>query len=545
MSEWQQFEEVCQAMADPAFYPHPVSSVERRETHISVVFLTGDWVYKLKKPVEFGFLDFRTLSARSHFCRREWLLNQRLSHGIYQGVEEIRRTSSGKLALEGPGEVVETAVKMVQLADSANLKTRLRKHAVSDAELRLLGSHLAAFYARAERSPEIDHYGDPEVIGYNVEENFRQIEPFLAGRVGQNETRRAMVLDPEKCALVRAVSHSFLARWSALFGRRIAMGRIRDGHGDLRTDHIYFHQGIQIIDCIEFNERFRYGDVSVDLAFLYMDMDHLGRADLAGLLLRAYADAAEDSEVYILLDFYAAYRAMVMVKVHCLRYSELGSETPLTAKLIREAKRYLHQAYRYALQFSRPTLWIFCGMPATGKSTLAGQVAQSLSLPLFQSDLVRKQLFGLRPGEKRVVPFGAGIYRKEMAARVYGNLLALAQEQLKKGHSMILDATFSRQKWRQEARQLAADLDVDILFVECCCAVETIQRRLENREQQTAVSDARAQHLPDFLAHFEPLEELHPEHHLRINTDAPPEMVFAAVLAGGYAAKRAQVRKLL
>jgi len=534
MSEWQQFEEVCQAMADPAFYPHPVSSVERRETHISVVFLTGDWAYKLKKPVEFGFLDFRTLSARSHFCRQEWILNQRLSHGIYQGVVEIRRGSSGKLALEGPGEVVETAVKMVQLADSANLKTRLRKHAVSDADLRLLGSHLAAFYARAERSSEIDHYGRPEVIGYNVEENFRQLEPFTPH-----------LLDPEKCALVRTVSHSFLERWSALFDRRIAMGRIRDGHGDLRTDHIYFHQGIQIIDCIEFNERFRYGDVSVDLAFLYMDMDHLGKADLAGLLLSAYAEAAEDSEVYILFDFYAAYRAMVMVKVHCLRYSELGSETPLKAKLIREAKRYLHQAYRYALQFSRPTLWIFCGMPATGKSTLAGQVAQSLSLPLFQSDLVRKQLFGLQPGEKRVVPFGAGIYRKEMAARVYGNLLALAQEQLKKGHSVILDATFAQKKWRQEARQLAADLDVDILFVECCCAVETIQRRLDNREQQTAVSDARAQHLPDFLDHFEPLEELQPEHHLRINTDAPPGMAFAAVLAGGYAAKRAQVRKLL
>jgi uncharacterized protein len=535
MDDWHQFDAVCHAMADRSFYPHPVRDLERRDTHISTVFLTGEWVYKLKKPVDFAFLDFRSLSARHHFCQQEVLLNQRFSRDVYLEVVAIRRRPFDRFALTGPGEVVEYAVKMRQLPDSSCLKERLKRRELSRAEVKALGRFLAAFYAGAVSSREIDYFGRPEVIGFNVEENFRQVEPFAGN-----------LLDSEKLALVQTVSGSFLARRQALFTRRLAAGRIRDGHGDLRSDHIYFHQGIQVIDCIEFNERFRFGDVGSDLAYLIMDLDHRRRGALGREVLAAYAAAASDPEVYLLLDFYAAYRAMVMVKVHCLRYAGVGPEdTALRSTLQRQARRYLDQAYRYAVQFSRPTLWVFGGLPASGKSTLAMEVSQVLCLPLYQSDQVRKENFSAAAQDETVVPLGEGIYRQQISALVYGRLLALAQDQLKQGNSVILDATYALRKWRLDTLQLAQDLDVDLIVVECCCQEKTLRERLAAREQQPGLSDARLQHLQELLARFEPVKEIRRDHHLRINTDLQLPAAFGKLLGAGYAKKCAQVLKRL
>jgi uncharacterized protein len=535
MDDWQQFDAICQAMADRSFYPHPVRDLERRDTHISTVFLTGDWVYKLKKPVDFAFLDFRSLSARHHFCQQEVLLNQRFSHDVYLEVVGIHRRSSDRFALMGPGDVVEYAVKMRQLPDSSCLKERLKRRELSRAEVKALGRFLAAFYAGAASSREIDHFGRPEVIGFNVEENFRQVEPFVGD-----------LLDAEKLALVRTVSGSFLARQQARFARRLEAGRVRDGHGDLRSDHIYFHQGIQVIVCIEFNERFRFGDVGSDLAYLIMDLDHRRRGALGRELLAAYAAAASDSEVYLLLDFYAAYRAMVMVKVHCLRYAGVGPENAaLRLALRRRARRYLEQAYRYAVRFSRPTLWVFCGLPASGKSTLALELSRLLGHALFQSDAVRKEGFGKGVHKGEAVGFGEEIYRPEITALVYGQLLALAQEELKHGRSAILDATYAQRKWRCDAQQLADDIDANVLVVECRCAEQTLRRRLASREWQPGLSDARLGHLPEFLGRFQAIDEVPLDRHLRISTDARLPTTFGRLLATAYGKKCSQVAKRL
>ena len=535
MDAERQFDEVCQAMAVPSFYPHPVRTVVRRDTHISVVFLTGDWVYKLKKPVDFAFLDFRSLAARQYFCLQEVRLNQRFSHDIYLGVVAICRDSSGRFSLNGPGCVVEYAVKMRQLADSWCLKERLKQGLATRSEIKRLGRFLAAFHQAAVRSAEIDHFGHPEVIGYNVEENFRQVKAF-----------EAELLDAEKLALVRAVSGSFMEHRQKLFERRVAAGRIRDGHGDLRSDHVYFHNGIQVIDCIEFNDRFRYGDVSSDLAFLIMDLDHRRRSGLGRALLAAYADAAADPDVYMLLDFYATYRAMVMVKVHCLRYAGLGSDDgALRSALRRQARRYLEQAYRYAVQFSRPTLWVFCGLPASGKSTLARELSRVFGLALFKSDALRKETFGKGVQDGTVGGFGEGIYRPEITALVYGRLLALAQEELKHGRSVILDATYAQRKWRLATLQLADDIDADVIVVECRCPEQTLRQRLAARERQPGLSDARLRHLPEFLRGFEVLNEIRRDRHIRANTDARLPTAFARLLATAYGKKCAQVLKRL
>ena len=532
MDSLQVFEEICRAMADPAFYPHAVTLVECRETHISNVFLAGDWVYKLKKPVDFGFLDFRTLGARRHFCEREVLLNQRLTTGVYDKVVGICRDETGRFFLNG-NTPLEYAVRMRRLPDGASLMELLKRGAISPEDMQQIGRKLAEFYSRSARTGEIDHYGDPAVVAFNMEENFQQVEPFVDE-----------FLERERWEFIREVSRAFFHDWHELFEDRVRKGRIRDGHGDLRAEHVYFAGGIQIIDCVEFNDRFRYGDVVSDLAFLHMDLESLGRSDAGRLVISAYTGHSKDYQCYSLLDFYAVYRALVKVKVACLRSTEVEAAEARFA-LKAGARDYLEQAYRCALQFSRPTLWVFCGLPATGKSALAEKLSQALSLTLFQSDRIRKEgRDSLAPHEDDVL-FGQGMYRVALRQRVYARMLALAQEQLKKGHSVVLDATFSQSKWREEARQLAADLDTNLIVVECVCAEETLRERLEERERSQNISDARLRHLSDMVRSFEPLIEIPEETLLRLDTEKPFERSVLELLAGGYACKCAQVKQVL
>lgn len=525
------FEAVCQAMAEPAFYPHPAIPLECRETHISTVFLAGEWVYKLKKPVDFGFLDFRTLAAQRHFCEREVLLNQRLTHDVYQKVVDICRDEAGRFFLDG-GEPVACAVKMRRLPDEAGMVALLHHSRVTGSDLEELGRHLASFYAQGESSPEISHYGDPEVIAFNMEENFQQVEPFVGA-----------FLERERWEFIREASRAFFHHWGRLFEKRRLHGRIRDGHGDLRAEHVYFYRGIQIIDCIEFNDRFRYGDVASDLAFLHMDLESLGHPEVSRSIMAAYVQHSEDFELYALLDFYATYRALVKVKVACLRSTEI--EDPLARRVSEEmAGEYLDHAYRYALQFSRPTLWVFCGLPASGKSALAERLAEALSLPLFQSDRLRKEGPDHTVLEEEVVPFGEGHYRLSWRQRTYARMLALAQDTLKNGHAAILDATFSRTKWREEARQLATDLDTNLIFVECVSGEETLKARLKEREPGHSLSDARLEHLPEMIKAFEPLTEVAAETHIRLDTEQPLAASFLELLAAGYTSKCAQVKQV-
>jgi len=270
-------------------------------------------------------------------------------------------------------------------------------------------------------------------------------------------------------------------------------------------------------------------------------MEHLGYPEWSRAFLAAYVDAGNDPGLYALLDFYATYRAIVRLKVTCLRLKEV--ERAEQQVLIAEALLYMDQAYQYAIQFSRPTLWVFCGLPATGKSSLAQELAKAQLIPLFQSDLVRRERQS--DPHHEVLPFGQGIYRPGMRHRVYAQLLALAQEKLKGGRSAVLDATFSRRKWRDDARQLAGDLDTNLVFVECLCKKETIRSRLKERETVSSLSDARLEHFTQMLEDFEPISELSPKIHLTIDTDQPLYNAFGHVLSQGYACKCDQVKKLL
>jgi predicted kinase len=274
-----------------------------------------------------------------------------------------------------------------------------------------------------------------------------------------------------------------------------------------------------------------------------MDLEHLGHPDVSRYFLSAYVQKADDPTLYSLLDFYATYRAVVKMKVLCLQFMEV-EEGGKRDVLKNKAEQYLQQAYRYAIQFSRPTLWIFCGLPATGKSQMSEKLARAFSASLLRSDVIRKDLVGLGDQEV-VVPYGADIYRRERRNLVYARMLSLAQEELKGGRSVILDASFSLRKWRDEARQLARDLDTSFIVIECRCSQESIEKRLKMRERIPGASDARIQHLPSMIKAFEPLLEVAPEALIQLDTDLPPEKVLMNLLAGSYAKRCEQVERVM
>ncbi len=527
------FDKICRAMAAPSFYPHPVSGVERRDSHISAVFLTGEWVYKLKKPFDFGFLDYTGLDTRLLMCRREVALNQRLSRGVYDGVVEIRERG-GEFHLGGGGDVAEYAVRMKQLPDDAALSHLLGRGAVESARMSDLGRRLGDFYAQSERSPEIDRYGEADTINFNIEENFRQLAPYVDILVRKNPFE-----------FIREASRGFFRHCRPLFERRIEQGRICDGHGDLRAEHVYFTDAIQIIDCVEFNERFRYGDAAADLAFLHMDVERLGRSDLSLAVLGGYIEKTGDFGIYTVLDFYACYRAVVKMKVSCLTWAELEGGARKKEMEVRAAQ-YLDLAERYAIQFSRPTLWVLCGLPGTGKSTLAEKVRDTFQVPLFRSDEARRELPEYR-SHTGPVPLGQGIYRADLRGRVYARLLALAQEELKAGRSVVLDATFSKRHWRDEAVRLARDLDVSIVFFECVSSQTTMTERTGRRKTgDDSLSDARPYHIAGLMEEFETIDEVGPHFHTVIDTEANgPEEAFGKLLSGAYEMKRAQVERVI
>ncbi|MGB5993431.1 MAG: AAA family ATPase, partial [Desulfobacterales bacterium] len=513
-------EQIFKLMRRPEFYPHSVSRIEQRETHISHVFLTGDYVYKIKKPVNLDFLDFTTLKKRYHYCHQEVILNKRLSHNVYLGVVPIT-FKDGNYHLTGPGIPVEYAVKMRQLPADRSMVYLLKRKKINRTLIEELAVILSEFYVQGPSVEHIHSSGAWETILANCEENFQQTTMF-AGEI----------LDERIFQIVRSATLSFLHRKKELFNNRIKSKKIRDCHGDLRTGHIYFtDKGIQIIDCIEFNERFRFQDITSDLAFLAMDLDYEGFPQIANYLLDDYAKHTEDPDVFVLIDFYKCYRAFVRCKVNCIRFQEDGLGKKDKAKLLKETNKYLDFAYRYAVQFTRPTLWVVCGMPGSGKSTISRDLSRVFRIKAFQSDVIRKELYGLKPDDLSDMSFEAGIYSKGASGLTYGRLLLLGQEEIEQGRSVILDATYSKQHDRIEAIRMAKDNDVNIVFVECVLKENVIKERLLEREAGYPVSDARYHHYEDFKKRFEPLNELGDEMHIRVDTEKPLEACMEQILA--------------
>ncbi|MGD8773873.1 MAG: AAA family ATPase [Syntrophobacterales bacterium] len=513
---------ILSALSNPDFYPHPVSTIQVEETHISRVFLTGDFVYKIKKPVDFGFLDYTTLEKRHRYCKQEVLLNNRLSENVYLDVVCITEEPTG-YTLNGLGKPVEYAVKMRQLPKERTMLHLLRRGEFSLSMLRDLVKILVRFYEKTDTGSQIDTMGSRELIWVNIEEDFVQTNPFVS-----------TVLDKVKFSDLHRRVRTFLNSKSELFERRIKSGCIRDCHGDLRLGHIYFTDSISIIDCIEFNERFRYGDLASDLAFLAMDLDYNGFTDTAQELLTEYVRSADDPEIFLLVDFYKCYRAHVRCKVECLRYGAGDLSGPEAGLAEARAQSYFDLAWKYADTFSRQTVWIVCGLSGSGKSTIAAELGKRMNLKCYRSDVIRKTLFGLSPEQQVVTHFGESIYTPAASDKTYEQLLLKARKEMSRGRSVILDATFGRRQHRVLARRLTDEMEANVIFVECRCRQSLLRQRLTAREEQESISDARLQHLEAQSQAFEPLDELWDSLHLPISTEQPLQECVQEILSKGY-----------
>jgi aminoglycoside phosphotransferase family enzyme/predicted kinase len=497
------------------------------ETHISRVYLSETQVYKFKRPVNLGFLDFTSIEARRTACDAEVKLNQRLAGDVYLGVVALVRSADGRLECRpaeqvDPGQALDWAVHMRRLDDTARADVRLQADALDAAEIDAIASLLARFHERAARDAQITSFGLPAQVRFNVEENFSQLTALPRPAVAQAELRE-----------IEAYQRAFLQLQATLLEQRAAQGFVRDGHGDLRLEHIYRSASGEhvVIDCIEFNQRFRYADVCADLAFLSMDLRVHARVDLAELLLQAYARHSGDYALYRLVDFYESYRALVRAKVSGLLANDAHVDETTRMRAAAAARRYALLALSAAHPpLRRPRLIVCMGQMASGKSTLARALGQELALPVLSADPTRKQLLGVE-GRTPLhdAPF-SGAYTAELSARVYATLRERAAHVLGSERSVILDATFSSRHERAEAAALAAQLGLEVSFLLCECDRDSSLARLARRATQPSESDGRVAIYDDVTSRFEPFAADEPGRHHVLNTNGPREETLRAAL---------------
>lgn len=324
------------ALLEPSIYKHDATDLRLVQTHISFVLLAGDYVYKFKKPVDFGFLDFSTLEKRKHCCEQELVLNRRLCPEIYLDLITVNKEKE-EFSLNGDGEVVEYGVKMARMPEEKMMVNIIRSGQLERTHIDNLVSVLVPFYEKADRSEEIDKFGTADAVGVNVLENFDQTKDF----VGNNSLSR------QQFDTISSYAREFLAR-SDKFEERISNGKIRDCHGDMYSANICLADKVYIYDCIEFNQRFRYCDVASDVAFLAMDLDFWGLEELSNYCINSFVNLSGDNGLAGMLDFYKCYRAYVRGKIGLFTASDPAVDEVVRQQNLEAAGKYFKLAERYA-----------------------------------------------------------------------------------------------------------------------------------------------------------------------------------------------------
>lgn len=506
-------------------YPHRPGSVQIVQTHISYVAVAGDLVYKIKKPVDFGFVDFTMLDQRRHFCHREVELNRRLCPDIYLGVVPIVNCD-GALALgtrEEDANVVEYAVKMRRLDERHFLSVRLEQGGVDTRDVDRIVGRLVPFYRDQGPTSDIRKAGRPD-----------EVDRIVLGNLDACAEYVGSFLSSASYESLRHFARQFVStRWK-LLDDRVDGHRIKDCHGDLRPEHIHIcPDGVCIYDCIEFNDRFRFIDVASDIAFLAMELDHAGRVDLHRYFVDAMAEQLGDEELKDLLAFYMSYRAAVRGKVNSLRAVEAEAEDDRCDPYRTAARAYFQQALRYALFGLRPTVVAVMGRVGAGKTTLAAALAEETGAEVFASDPVRKELAGLPLFERPSAGVRKRLYTTAMTEKTYARLNGLAATELAAGRCVILDATFGRTCYRKELIETVERLGAGCMFIEACAPEEEVESRLRRRDDaDEVISDARVEDLQVLRRRYEPPEELGETLLVRIDTTRPVETVIDAAFDG-------------
>lgn len=487
-------------------YPHRVGAVELIETHISVVLLAGDFAYKLKRPVNLGFLDFSTLARRQFFCREELRLNRRLAPALYLGVVPITGPVD-QPRIDGDGEVLEYAVKMRRFPQQALLTNRPPDAAIIDAIVR----RIAHFHAGLPPASPDTPFGTAEAVVEPMRENFAQV--------------RAGVVDASVSAALNRYE-----RWTELWylrlrdrlERRRRGGFIRECHGDLHRGNIAVLDGEPMIfDCIEFSPRLRWIDTMSEVAFFVMDLRGAGESGLARRALNRYLELSGDYAGLALLRFYQVYRAMVRAKVIGIRLAQGQLQRNERAAACMQLRGYLRLCRTIAVR-RRPRLIIACGLSGSGKTWLGNALREHLPLIHIRSDVERKRLFGLSPDDRTASAPGAGIYDAEGGRRTYARLVELARDILGNRYSVLVDATFLRADQRKPFQHLAAELGCRFTLLALDAPEAVLRRRVSERlVSATDASEAGLAVLDRQLATRERLQQNECSSAIYLNTAEP------------------------
>lgn len=507
--------QLLEAMTNPNFYPHKPAVVELVQTHISYVFIAGDFVYKIKKPVNFGFLDFTSLEKRKYYCEEELRLNKRLAPSIYLDVVSIAQDSQDNLLLGNGEKVIDYAVRMKKLPLDKMLKTLLANGQVNEKVMDAIAGKIAAFHKLAETGGRVDEMGSPATIRHNHEENFGQTLQYVNVTIPEYQYH-----------FIKDYVENFLEEKKALFAERVADGRIRDCHGDLHLEHICITDEIIIFDCIEFNERFRFCDVAAEVAFLTMDLDFNGYLQQGEYFVKSYLKYSGDDDMLILLNFYRCYYAYVRGKVISFRLDQKDLLPDERSQIAKTAGHYFDLAYTYAARLERPVLILTAGLMGSGKSYQARHLAARLGAKTIRTDILRKELLNINPTDRHYVEFGQGIYSDDISRLTYDKAYELAEVAIKSAKPVIIDASFKRRSERQKAMQLAQKLDIPFYIIECTCRDEVVKIRLEKRAREKSnASDGRWEIFQEQKKDFDAINEVPAGHYFKIDTAGNPEIL--------------------
>ena len=439
------------------------------ETHISWVLIGNNLVYKIKKPVNFGFLDYSTLEKRLEYCKKEIELNSRFSKDIYLGVSKIVETQNG-LNFDKEGILIDYCVRMKRMPKERMMDVLIKENRVEEKHIKALAEKIAEFHKNALTNERIRQFGTVEVNKKNTDENFEQTENGVGDYIEKYQYES-----------IKNYTNDFYKNNKELFEKRIEDNKIRDCHGDLYSRNICIENEhkIYIYDCIEFNERFRYSDVASDVAFLVMDLENYSRYDLSELFLKYYISFSNDTELTNIMDFYKIYRAYVRGKIAFFQQNR------------QEARKYFDLAFGYLPKKFKPKLIMMCGLTGSGKSYLANGLKKELDAVTLRSDVIRKKIVGMNPYERDLSDFGKGIYSKGMSDKVYDEIKKLAYESLRKGKNTILDATYLLEKYRNSVKMYMKRLNIEPIIVYVDIDDKTALEHFKNRKQERGVSDGR------------------------------------------------------
>lgn len=501
---------VIRAMLRPEFYPHPVAAGRLRlvQTHASYVLLTGDFAYKVKKPVDLGFLDFTTLARRRHFCEEEVRLNRRGAPGMYLGVVSITSGPARSLVFGGDGPAVEYAVKMRQFPEAALLSGALARGELSESDAVALAATVAAYHAES-RVIDSGAFGSPAMIWRGMDDSFRS----TANLVGD-------LIEPRWFEETQRFADDVFARHSPLLWSRIDGGYVRGCHGDLHLGNVCRWNGKTLLfDCIEFDDEFSHVDVYCDVAFAMMDFDAHGFPALANAFMNAYAELTGDWEGLRVLPLYLCRNAYVRAKVNALRLETCVPNSDEAAAARRDAMRYFELAWQYARRPRHGRLVLMCGASGSGKTTLARHLAKRWGAVHLRSDAVRKHLAGV-PLDRRA---GADAYCPEMTRRTYARMLELGLALAADGGTVLLDARYVRVTLRTSALDAAVARGVPLRIVHCVAPPEVLHERVVQRAAAAAgdVSDATDDLLFEQLQEFEPFQPAEAPYVLSVDTRRP------------------------